>query len=145
MKNLRPYELQFLIREEQQFRTVKQEKWKKRLAIADDAYCAIARRKYIPSTWWHPAAWAMMIELYRARLMRERSTVKTLQIASGVAQATAIRQIDILEAENWLKRRRNSKDARVVNVRMTDPALEILDRWADKRLKELQALSEVVG
>ncbi|TRD11919.1 MarR family transcriptional regulator [Erythrobacter insulae] len=113
----------------------------RRAAVFFEISSRAAKVESLPTSWRHPLAWSILLELYRARLELEVASVKTIQIASGGASATVIRHIDALEQSGWVNRDRNADDARVTNLTLSQASIQVLNQWADQRAAKLQTLS----
>lgn len=68
--------------------------------------------------------WNMLLDLYQSRIQGKSVYVTSLCIAAGVPTATAIRRIEALETEGYVRRRKDAKDGRRILVDLTDDADE---------------------
>lgn len=77
------------------------------------------RTKFLPPDLVGEPAWDMLLELFCQFFDGAAVSTKSLTIASGVPQTTALRFIERLEADGLLARRQSSTDRRVTLVKLT--------------------------
>ena len=77
------------------------------------------RGRHLPSTMFGEPAWDMLLSLYVTFRSHARQTVTNLCIASGAPATTALRWIVYLEREEFVVRRNNPLDLRVVFIELT--------------------------
>jgi len=68
-------------------------------------------------------AWEILLELYAARIEGRRLTATSACMASGVPPTTALRWLTRLEEANLVVRSRDSRDARLSLLDLTDEGL----------------------
>jgi CheY-like chemotaxis protein len=79
-------------------------------------------------------AWDMLLDLFAARLERVQVAVSSLCIAAAVPPTTALRWIKTMTDEGLFERIADPDDGRRIFIRLSDPALENLNRyWAAVR------------
>jgi DNA-binding MarR family transcriptional regulator len=77
------------------------------------------RTKTIPADLFGEPAWEMLLELFCQFAGGAAVSLKSITIASGAPQTTALRQIDKLESEGLIKRRPSTTDGRVTLIELT--------------------------
>lgn len=65
-------------------------------------------------------AWDLLLELYAAELAQQKISISAACIASAVPATTALRWIDKLEKEGWVRRTSDPLDARRYWLHLTD-------------------------
>ena len=70
--------------------------------------------------------WDMLLDLYEKKMLGPAVCVTSLCIASGLPPTTALRRIDILEAEGLVRRIEDSSDRRRVLIELTPTGAEKL-------------------
>lgn len=63
----------------------------------------------------------------------ELPSIKQVQASTSLPQATMLRRLKTLESEGWIERIDCKDDRRVVLLRPTGKAIEVLHEWADAR------------
>ena len=76
-----------------------------------------------PSEMFADPAWDMMLDLYAARLERQRVSVSSLCIAAAVPATTALRWIKTLTETGIFERQDDPRDGRRIFVTLTDQSL----------------------
>ena len=79
-------------------------------------------------------AWDILLELYAAELDRHQVLVSKVGKASGIAETTALRWLERLEAEGWLTRVPDPKRGRRVFVMLTGRGSAAMRAYVDKQL-----------
>lgn len=92
-----------------------------RLAQVAAAMRATARRRtrHLASEWFGEPAWEMLLELFIQFAGGARVSTKSLAIASGAPDTTALRIMDRLEAASMIERSPSQVDKRVTLVNLT--------------------------
>ncbi|NLR72921.1 MarR family transcriptional regulator [Novosphingobium sp. ERN07] len=78
------------------------------------------RERYFPADLFAEPAWDILLDLYIFRLEGRRATVKSVCIASGVPQTTALRWINLLIEKELLDRTQDEHDSRVRCISLSD-------------------------
>lgn len=78
------------------------------------------RERYFPVDLFAEPAWDILLDLYIFRLEGRRATVKSVCIASGVPQTTALRWINLLIEKDLLERTPDEHDSRVRCISLSD-------------------------
>jgi DNA-binding MarR family transcriptional regulator len=86
------------------------------------------RDKLFGTTLFGDPAWDIMLDLYRAYLERERVSVSSSCIASGVPATTALRHLEIMVQEGLIRRIPSPSDKRRIYVELTDKAIDAMDQ-----------------
>ncbi len=79
-------------------------------------------------------AWDILLELYAAELDRHRVLVSKVGKESGIAETTAFRWLERLDAEGWLTRVPDPKRRRRVFVMLTGRGSAAMRAYVDKQL-----------
>lgn len=92
-----------------------------RLAQVATAIRATARRRtrHLSGEWFGEPAWEMLLELFIQFAGGARVSTKSLAIASGAPDTTALRIMDRLEAASLIERSPSQMDKRVTLVSLT--------------------------
>lgn len=80
--------------------------------------------------------WDMLLRLYVCTKSDIRQTVSRLGDASGAPATTALRWICYLEAEEFVTRRLNALDKRVVFVEMTAKGFDAIEAYLADLLEQ---------
>ena len=78
--------------------------------------------------------WDILLELYAAELDRHQVLVSKVGKANGIAETTALRWLDRLDAEGWLTRVPDPKRGRRVFVMLTGRGSAAMRAYVDKQL-----------
>ncbi len=90
------------------------------------------RETIFQSDLFHDAAWNMLLDLAVAEESGYEISVKSLCIASGVPNTTALRRIDDLEGEDLIFRVPDLKDKRRIIVHLTDHGRKKIEAFVRK-------------
>lgn len=77
------------------------------------------RLKHMPAGWFSDPAWEILLFLFKSHLEDSQVTVGDVGHGTGNRPTTAIRWLEIIEAADFLERRRCTKDSRRVFVRLS--------------------------
>ncbi|ANK12885.1 winged helix DNA-binding protein [Erythrobacter neustonensis] len=77
------------------------------------------RRRHLAAEWFGEPAWEMLLELFIQFAGGARVSTKSLAIASGAPDTTALRIMDRLEAASLIEREPSQTDKRVTLVSLT--------------------------
>lgn len=78
-----------------------------------------ARQKALPGRLLREPAWDILLELFIRELEGKGSTAKLAHFAAGVPCTTALRWLDVLEAEGFIARKADTEDRRFTIVALT--------------------------
>jgi len=87
------------------------------------------RDRFFSSELFADPAWDILLELYAAALGQQRVSVSKLCTAAAVPPTTALRWINLLEAEGLIDRKDDPIDARRKFVMLSEKALEAMDSF----------------
>lgn len=88
-----------------------------------------AREQFFSAELFADPAWDMMLDLYAARLERNRVAVSSLCIAAAVPATTALRWIKSLTAAGLFERQDDLHDKRRIFVTLSDGALSAMHNY----------------
>jgi hypothetical protein len=91
------------------------------LSLARNIYTFRRKReRFFPDGLFAEPAWDILIDLYILKLEGRRATVKSVCIASGVPQTTALRWINLLIEKDMLERSHDEHDNRVRCISLSE-------------------------
>ena len=74
------------------------------------------RLKYLDQDMFFDPTWSMLLDLYKSELKKERLSVSSLCLGSGVPETTALRYLRLLEVRGYIERLPDLNDKRRVHV-----------------------------
>jgi hypothetical protein len=98
------------------------------LGLSDDKLATVARSiyrtrrrrlHYFDQSLFADPAWDMMLDLFINKVGASRVSTTSLCLAAGVAQATGIRWVQLLEEQGLLRRFKAPDDGRLVLIEIT--------------------------
>jgi predicted transcriptional regulator len=89
------------------------------------------RDRFFDNDLFFDPSWSMLIDMYRAELKEQQLSVTSVCIGSGVAGTTALRYIKLLEERGYIRRVADPHDKRRAFLRLTERALDRLQRYFD--------------
>jgi DNA-binding MarR family transcriptional regulator len=87
------------------------------------------RARYLCPELFAEPAWDILLDLLRAEIARQRVSVSSLCIASGVPATTALRYINTMTEQEIIVRRRDPRDGRRVFIELTSKVSGALRRY----------------
>ena len=87
------------------------------------------RSRYFPDELFADPAWDMLLELFRAELAQQRTTISSLCIAAAVPATTALRWINTMIEKGLLSRRDDPRDGRRVFVELSAETHDAMARY----------------
>lgn len=87
------------------------------------------RTRYFESDLLFDPVWSMLLDLFWSELNQQEVSVSSLCLASGVANTTALRYVDIMEEREMISRYPDEQDRRRTFIRLTDKTRESLAEY----------------
>lgn len=87
------------------------------------------RYRHLPQAMFGEPAWDMLLSLYVTFRSHARQTVSNLCVSSGAPATTALRWIIYLERQEFVARRNNPLDLRVVFVELTAKGRDAVEAY----------------
>jgi DNA-binding MarR family transcriptional regulator len=87
------------------------------------------REQYFPADLFADPAWDMLLDLYAARLERQRVSVSSLCIAAAVPATTALRWIKTMTDAGLFTREEDRHDGRRIHVGIAESAFDGMERY----------------
>ena len=84
------------------------------------------RARFFPKELFADPAWNMLLDLAAAHREGKQISVTSLCIASGVPGSTALRWINVMEADGLIRRSDDRNDRRRAFLSLTDDAIEAM-------------------
>ena len=91
-----------------------------------------SRTSFFDSELFGDPCWDMLLDLMLARLDGKQVSVSSLCIAANVPSTTALRRLDELIAASLVERVPDADDRRRIHVRLTDAAVQRIERYLDQ-------------
>lgn len=113
-----------------------------RLAVARWLYVSRGNRPYREfESFYGEPAWDMMLDLYIAHLIGQRTAVSSACLAARVPSTTALRYIKSLCAKGLAYRIPDDHDRRRLWLQLSPRAIQAMDAYVDGVASEMRAIS----
>lgn len=94
------------------------------------------RYRHLPKSMFGEPAWDMLLSLYVTFRSHARQTVSNLCVSSASPATTALRWIDYLERQEFVTRRNNPLDLRVVFIELTAKGRDAVEAYLADLLEQ---------